>query len=177
MNSIAQWLYDTQFSLVIRTHEWVVPTVQTLHIFALCTVLSSIVVTCLKALGVLGQDQSYQTLIRRFGPWFWWGLLVMGVTGGILIISEPTRELLSLSFWVKMLLLAVGVFIAAVFELRLRREYSSGKATPAIKPVTRTVVFLSLFIWMAVAVLGRFIASDELIWGNLPVKVFGAAAR
>ena len=44
--------------------------------------------------------------MARFGPWLTAALVVLLATGIVMIIGEPARELLTLSFWLKMILRA-----------------------------------------------------------------------
>ena len=39
MNHFAEWLSHTSFSLAIQTHEWIIPTIQSIHIVAIGIVL------------------------------------------------------------------------------------------------------------------------------------------
>lgn len=165
MNEIASWLYNTRFSRLVQVHDWVVPTVQTIHILAMCVVFSSVFATCLGTLGWVGRGQTRLATLRRFAPWFWTALLIMLATGVVLVFGEPARELLSVSFWVKMSLLAIGTVIAAIFQSSLRRSGADDQVATA-RSSTRAIAFISLFIWIGIAVLGRFIAWDALIWAR-----------
>jgi len=41
--AFTQWLSQTPMSLAIQTHEWVIPTIQSIHIVAIGVVLTSVI--------------------------------------------------------------------------------------------------------------------------------------
>ena len=43
MNRFAEWLSQTSLSVAIQTHEWVIPTVQSIHIVAIGVVLGRLI--------------------------------------------------------------------------------------------------------------------------------------
>ena len=88
-------------------------------------------------------------------------------TGLVMILAEPLREILALSFWFKMLLLAVGIAISIRFLRRVHTDAAYADATVDPDPGTRTATVLTVVVWLAIIFLGRFIAYDALIWGPL----------
>src|SRR5262245_28031242 len=106
MEQFIQWLSQSSFSLAIQTHEWVIPTVQSIHIVAIGVVLTSVFMIDLRVLGWAGRDQSLLETTGRFGPWLTGALCVLLATGILMVIGEPARELLAFSFWLKMFLVA-----------------------------------------------------------------------
>ena len=70
MLQFTQWLSETSLSLTIKTHEWVIPTIQSIHIAAIGVVIASVFMIDLRVLRWSGRDQSLLETTRRFGPWF-----------------------------------------------------------------------------------------------------------
>jgi len=145
----AEWLAQTAPSLAIQNHEWVIPTIQSVHILAICAFVGSVLMIDLHVLGWAWRDQSLRETTARFGPWVSWALGVLLATGVLMIVGEPARELLAISFWMKMALVLVAVFAQA----RLRRR-------PA-KPLAAA----TFLVVVGVIVLGRLIAYDY-VWGS-----------
>ena len=156
MKSFAEWLAQTAPSLAIQSHEWVIPTIQSVHILAICAFVGSVLTIDLRVLGWAWRDQSLEETTARFGPWVWGALGMLLVTGALMIVGEPPRELLAVSFWMKMALVVFG--IAA--HVRLRRH--PGKA----------LAVATLVVWVCVIVLGRLIAYDY-VWGSWSAGVKG----
>lgn len=172
MNRIADWLSQTSLSLVIQTHEWVIPTVQSVHIVAIGVVLGSVLMITLRVLGWAGRDQTLAQTTARFGPWQTWALVVLLVTGAVMIVGEPARELLALSFWLKLALVAIGTVAAVAFRRSLRRHEAHWENTLVNRASIRGLAVATLLIWLCVVVLGRLIAYDH-VWGSWSAALKG----
>ncbi len=165
MNHFAEWLSQTSLSLIVQSHEWVIPTVQSLHIVAIAGALGSVFMIDLRVLGWAWRDQTLTQSTARFGPWLSWALCVQLVTGAGMVVGEPARELLALSFWLKMGLVALGTVIALVFQRSLRRHESHWETALVNQPRIKALAVVTLLIWACVVVLGRLIAYDY-VWGS-----------
>ena len=164
VHRFVDWLAQTSLSLAIQTNEWVIPTVQSIHIVAIGVALGSVFMVTLRILGWAGRDESLARMNARFGPWLTWALVVLLTTGIIMIVGEPARELLTLSFWLKMILIAIGTAIAVAFQRAVRRHQEQWDATAGTAGV-RVLAVVTLLIWLAIVVLGRLIAYDR-VWGS-----------
>lgn len=166
MVEFANWLQGTAASNLIQRELWMVPTIQSVHIIAIAFLVGAVLMITLSVLGVVGRDQSMATTNQRFAPWFWGALAILAVTGLLLIIGEPKRELLSFSFWAKMTVLAIGVSVAIAFQRHLKSRPEHWEVVSA-SPATKALAVGTLIVWALVMILGRFIAFDAQIWGSL----------
>src|SRR5687767_10554424 len=128
MLGFAQWLEMTPMSVTIKSVEWIVPLVQSIHILTLAIVFVSLATIAMRVVGWMRMDQAFGVVVDRFAPWIRKGLVVLLLTGLILIVGEPIRQLMSLSFWLKMALLAIGVSTAIAFQRSLAPAVLSGGA-------------------------------------------------
>jgi len=119
----------------------------------------------LRVLGWAGRDQSLLETVNRFGPWLSGALCLLLVTGALMVVGEPARELLAFSFWFKMCLVATGTLIAAVFQIALRRNESHWEQSLVKRWTTKGLAILTLLIWVGIIILGRLIAYDH-VWGS-----------
>lgn len=164
MSHFADWLSNTSLSLTIQTHVWMIPTIQSVHIVAIGIVLASVFMIDLRVLGWAGRDQTLRETTARYGPWLSGALVVLLVTGVAMVVGEPARELLTLSFWLKMALLVVAVGVALVFRSTLgRQDQPAHAALPQARGV-RLLAMLTLAVWVGIVILGRLIAYDH-VWG------------
>lgn len=161
MFEFTSWLSQTSLSLAIQTHEWIIPTVQSIHIVAIGVVLASVFMIDLRILGLAGRDQSLLETTNRFGPWLSGALCVLLATGILMVVGEPARELLAFSFWFKMCLVAIGTIVASVFQITLRRNQDRWEKSRSIKPLA----ILTFLMWVGIIILGRLIAYDH-VWGS-----------
>lgn len=171
LGDFAAWLQATPFSIALQSTAWVVPLLQSLHILMIGVVFVSILAVALKVLGWLRVEEPLQRVWARFAPFLWGGLAVMALTGLLLVVAEPIRELLSVSFRLKMLLLVVGISGAVAFGRRVARNApvlsADAGATPATLPAgLRAAAIATILLWLAVIFLGRAIAYDDAIWGT-----------
>lgn len=165
MNNFAIWLSGTWPSVLIQTHNsWMIPTIQSIHIAGIGIVLTSVFMMDMRILGLAGKDQTLQQTTNRFGPWLMWSLVALLVTGALMVVGEPVRELVTVSFWLKMFLIAVGTVVAAVFLRTLNRNEQEWGETMTRRLSIKLMAILTLLVWLAVVVLGRLIAYDH-IWG------------
>jgi hypothetical protein len=162
----AEWLEATGLSVWIQSTSWAIPLLQSIHILMIGIVFVSILMIALRILGYAFADQSLSEVVGRFSPWIGGGLVVMVVTGVLLVVGEPVREFTSLSFWLKMLLLLVGVASATLF----RRSVGAAVGTPVVTEPSAGAKYgavATVVLWLVIIFLGRAIAYDVEVWGSL----------
>ncbi len=165
MTQFAEWLSQTSLSLAIQSHEWVIPTVQSVHIIAIAGVLGSVFMIMLRILVRAGRDQTLAQTTARFGPWLSWALCVLMVTGVVMIVGEPARQLLALSFWLKMGLVVIGTAVAVLFQRSLLRHEPHWESVLVNQSRVKGLAVVTFLVWVSVVVLGRLIAYDY-VWGS-----------
>lgn len=165
MNDFAVWLSTTLPSVCIQNHQvWMIPVIQSLHIVGIGIAVGSTLMMTLRVLGWAGMDQTVLAIQRRFGPWLTGALCLLLASGGLLVVAEPVRELVTFSFWLKMLLVAVLTVLAAMFQASVRqREW---EPTLVRRRSVRLAALLIFVVLGCIIILGRLIAYDH-IWGHL----------
>ncbi len=157
LRSWCDWLEKTPLSHAIQNIGWIIPVSQIVHILCLAMVLSAIVFIDVRLLGLGSRRVAAPALARRFLPQVWIGVGLMAFTGAILVIGEPRRDLPNPVFQIKMALLASALLVTLGIQHGLRtRPQFWGETAPAWP--ARAVALLSLTLWLAIAVCGRFIA-------------------
>jgi hypothetical protein len=131
------------------------PIVQTVHLLAIATVMGSIVVICLKMLGLALPSQSTEELVRRLLPWTWWALPVLLVSGLVFVIARPRRYFSNPVFGVKVALIAFAVLMAGVLQAIAKR--------PARRSA-KLVAGVSLAAWVSIVLAGRWIAYADYLF-------------
>ncbi len=126
MRGFAEWLQATPASEKIQAVDWIIPLLQSIHIVTIGVVFVSSLMIALRVLGRMRADEPFVVVWQRFAPWMWRGLIVMVITGLLLIVGEPVREFTSLSFWMKMVLLAIVTISTALFGRKLRARCRIG---------------------------------------------------
>lgn len=165
MLEFAEWLQTTALSVSIQSAGWVIPLLQSIHILTIGIVFVSILIVALRALGRMRTDEPVDEVVRRFAPWIWTGLAVMAVTGLLLVIGEPVRQVTATSFWLKMGSLAVAITSAAIFGRSLRSAAADSARGLTPSSSTKVAAIGTLVLWLAIIFLGRAIAYDVEVWG------------
>jgi hypothetical protein len=160
LEKFAHWLSTTAPSVFIQENEaWAIPTIQSLHIIGIGLIVGSVFMLSARILGLAGKDQTLAQTERRFGPWLAGALWLLLATGGLLVVGEPVRELITFSFWLKMALVAAVAVIAATFHAGVRKA-GAGAAGGKLMAVVSPLLLVGIIL------LGRLIAYDHL-WGPL----------
>jgi hypothetical protein len=157
LNAICVWIDQTPLSQWMQVTNWVVPTVQTVHILAIAVVASSALMIDLRLIGVFWADRPLKAVSSRFLPLVWWPLLILLATGAIMIISEPARSLKNPAFQLKMALLIAALIVTGLFQLLQRRNAAFGEPSGS-RAAAVTVAVISMLLWSAIIFAGRWIA-------------------
>jgi len=166
LRHFAEWLSTTFPSLFMQNHNrWVIPTIQSIHIVGIGVLLGSVLMIDLRILGWAGTDQTMRQTTDRFAPWVTGALCLQLATGLLMVIGEPVRELVTFSFWLKMLLVAVSTLIAAIFQITLRKHEPQWEETLIHRRSIKWLAMLTFLIWACIIILGRLIAYDH-VWGS-----------
>ena len=165
MHQFALWLASTPPSVFIQEHNaWTIPAIQSVHIVGIALVMGSVLMIDLRILGLAWTDQTLRQTTSRFGPWLTGSLWLLLVTGLLMVVGEPVRELVTFSFWLKMVLVAVGTVVAVAFQRALRRE-GRLEDTASHSGSIKTLAVVTFLVWICVIFLGRLIAYDH-VWGS-----------
>jgi hypothetical protein len=158
LNEICLWIDHTMLSQAIQATNWVVPTVQTIHILAIAAVASSALMIDLRLIGVFWANRAMKDVSSRFLPLVWWPLLILLATGIIMIIAEPARSLKNPAFQLKMLLLIAALIVTGLFQFLQRRNVSFGDLRSGPRAAAATLAIVSMLLWSSIIFAGRWIA-------------------
>jgi hypothetical protein len=158
LQSFSAWLEATPLSSIVQNVGWIIPLGQIVHILCLSIVLSSVVLLDFRLLGVGSARVSIAGMARRFTPWIWSALVLMALSGSVLIVGEPKRDLLNPVFWTKMGLLVCAIVVTLSFQYSINRNAKYWDASRSSRLPARLLAVVSLGLWLAIAVCGRFIA-------------------
>jgi hypothetical protein len=152
------WLEQTQISEFLQDVTWIIPAVQSIHIFCVALVMASIGMLDLRLMGVAGTRVSISGMAERFLPWIWWPVVVLLVTGTILITAEPKRDLPNFVFQMKMALLVTALIVTFFFQRAVRRDANFWDLSPAHRHSAKVTAGISIVLWVGIVFCGRFIA-------------------
>ena len=156
--SIWQQIEGSNLGTTIAGSEWMFPTLETIHVIAIVTVIGCIAAMDLRLLGLTSGTKSVQAMERDTLPVTWAAFAVALVTGGLLFVSKASSYMANPYFLTKdALMVAAGVNMA-VFHLHFSKGIEHwGKPGGVIPTSAKLSATLSLLLWMAIPFCGRVI--------------------
>ena len=150
------WLEATALS------QWVVgspsllafPGILSLHAIGMGFAVGICLALDLRILGVAPGVQIAE--MRRFVPIVWLAFWINAISGVLLLIGYPTKALTNPVFYLKLLLIAVGLWLFARIGRRVFDDSAGDRR--AESPVVRRMAFVSIVCWVGAITAGRFLA-------------------
>ena len=158
LETFCAWLERTPLSAAIQNVDWIIPVGQIIHILCLSVVLSSAVLLDFRVMGLAARRVSIPDMARRFLPWIWTALVLMVLSGTVLIIGEPRRDLLNPAFQIKMILLLAAVAMTLMFHVSIHRGARTWEEDRKGTLPVRLAAAATLSLWIGIAICGRLIA-------------------
>jgi hypothetical protein len=158
IQGFCEWLAATPLSNRIQIQDWIIPTVQTIHILSIAIVMSAAVMVNLHVLGIIPRSQPLAAVAQRFLPWIWWTLIVLLLSGSILIVGEPGRSLPNPIFLLKLSMLVVVLVLTLIFQRGLRLDALFWQKSRGRRIAVQLIAGFSLALWVAIVFAGRWIA-------------------
>lgn len=151
-------LQATGFGSTIASSEWMFPTIETIHVFSIVTVIGCIAIMDMRLLGINGTGRSVRALERDTIPLTWIGFAVAVITGSLLFVSKAASYMANPYFISKMVLLLVAGINMAIFHRIASRGVEQWGAPGGTVPIEAKLAGLfSLALWIAIPFLGRIV--------------------
>lgn len=151
------WLEESALGLNIAESLWLFPTIETIHVLALCLVFGSIAMVDLRLLGVSRRDIGVMQLSQEVLPWTWGAFVVAAITGTLMFVSSATRYADNIPFLIKIVLLILAAVNMAIFNATANRAVHNWNFTLPTPIGARVAASLSLLFWTATIIAGRWI--------------------
>lgn len=163
MNDILQSVISTivaiGFDDVIMGNGYVFPTLEILHFLGLSLLFGALLVIDLRIMGfATGVPLNRLNLFARIAVI---GFGINLVTGLLFLAGDPARYLVNVAFWLKMVLIAMAGANTAYFVARIKPKLDTSACSANTALDAKLVACLSLALWTAVIVAGRFIPYVE----------------
>jgi hypothetical protein len=150
------WLESTALS------QWVVgspslfafPGILALHAIGMGFAVGICLALDLRVLGVASGVQVAQ--MRRFVPIVWVAFWINAVSGVLLLIGYPTKALTNPVFYLKLLLIAVGLVLFGRIGRRVFDDAAGDRH--AESPAQRRLAIVSMVCWVGAITAGRLLA-------------------
>lgn len=157
LQSVLQTVQNSAVATAIREGESLFPWIECVHVLALTLVLGSIAIVDLRLIGLSSRDRSVVQTTSLALPVTWSAFVVAAVTGALLFSSNAAGYAHNAYFQAKLVLIALAGTNMAAYHLLIGKDAAEWRS-PALTPRrARVTGALSLGLWIAIAVCGRWI--------------------
>jgi hypothetical protein len=157
LQGIWQALEATALGQYIASSTWAFPTIESIHVIAIVTVVGSIAVMDLRLLGLASTASPVTRVSRDTLPLTWGAFVLAAITGGLLFISKATTYAVNPYFLVKLVLIALAGANMAAFHLLTWRSVGIWDARAAPPTAAKLAGGVSLGFWVLAVLLARAI--------------------
>ena len=148
--------YST-LGITIAESTWMFPTIETIHVIALVTVIGTIALVDLRLVGVKGHALRVSQLAKDTLPWTWGAFALAAITGLLLFVSKASSYMVNPWFLAKLAMLALAGLNMMYLHMTAWRTVAHWEVDPTFPPAVKVAGWLSLFFWLVVVFCGRMI--------------------
>jgi hypothetical protein len=149
-------LQELNLPTQIRESDWMFPTIETVHVFALVLVVGTIMTVDLRLLGVANKERPFSEVAAEMLPWTWTAFAIAALAGLLMFSSKALTYYGNIPFRLKMVcLLLAGINMAMFHWLGTRRLAAWDRGRPPL--TARLAGGASLLLWTTIVAAGRWI--------------------
>ncbi len=154
----AFWMQETGISMLMVENFWGVPLAQVMHILGIGAGFGATLMLTLRVNGMAAQGLPVPVVENRYVPWIWWSLVVIVISGFLMLMAEPVRNMINGVFWAKMITLLVTIVVTLVFQRSVKAQALATGESWQASAGTKATSWLILVLWCLVMAGGRWIA-------------------
>ena len=149
-------LQDLSLPTQIRESDWMFPTIETVHVFALVLVVGTIMTVDLRLLGVANKERPFSQVASEMLPWTWVAFSIAALAGMLMFSSKALTYYGNVPFRLKMIcLLLAGINMVMFHWLGTRRLAAWDRGRPPL--AAKFAGGASLLLWTTIVAAGRWI--------------------
>lgn len=158
VETIWQRLEDSTTGTTIASSEWMFPTLETIHVIAIVTVIGAIAMMDMRLLGLTSGNRTVRALAHDTLPVTWVAFAVATVSGLLLFVSKATTYMVNPYFLWKLAFMALAGVNMVVFHHYVSKGMDVwGRPGAAIPLNAKMAGAVSLALWMIIPFCGRVI--------------------
>jgi hypothetical protein len=150
----------------VAESTWMFPTLETLHVIALVSVLGTIFVVDLRMLGWTSNKFAVTAVAKDTLPWTWGAFAMAALTGGLLFISKASSYIANPYFLWKMGMMALAGLNMMYFHFMTWRTVEHWDRDATMPFAVKLAAGLSIVFWLAVVFFGRAIGFTLGVFGS-----------
>ena len=154
--AFVQWSSESALGRAGRDVFWVFPAGETVHFFGVCLLIGAMLVIDLRLLGFARRQLSISAALALV-PAAILGLMLNLASGILFLCAQPQNYWPSAVFRIKLVAVAIGGVNALWFTFREAPRLAGVPADFDADARMKAIAALSLIIWTAVIIVGRFL--------------------
>ena len=157
LKDLVAFFEDSGLADAIRENDVLFPSIESVHVLAVCLVVGSIMAVDLRLLGFASVKRPISAVTRGILPLTWGAFAVAVASGFLMFISNAAKYLGNGFFVAKLCLIAAAGINMLVFHFisaRDRRHWDLQARPPF---AARLAGGISMLLWIAVVACGRWI--------------------
>ncbi len=165
------WFEETEFATWIREGDFIAQPFATfyvllgVHSIGMAIVVGICMMVSVRVFGFMRGAQASQ--INRLMRLAWWGFYINFASGLILLMGQPRREMITVAFWIKMIVIVMAVVSMRVMQKALASVEpvpdpdGRGTAVEVVPRAMRLMAFLIDIFWLTAIVAGRLVGYTQ----------------
>jgi hypothetical protein len=157
LTGLVDFLQNSALSEWMRLSLKAVPVVNALHVMSIVIVFGTIFIVDLRLLGFVNVHRSVTRMHDELVRWTWLAFGISFITGALLFMVNAVTYYRNTAFWLKMGAIVLAGINMLVFERVTAKSMPSWDRGAVPPPAARTAAVVSIVLWLAVIVFGRWI--------------------
>jgi hypothetical protein len=157
LTPIVEAAQNSALSEWMRMSLKAVAIINALHVISIVTVFGTIFLVDLRLLGIPNVTRSFVRMHDELLRWTWGAFGIAAVTGVLLFMVNAVTYHRNTAFWLKMATIVIAGINMMVFELVTAKSAASWDKGVRPPSAARLAGALSIVLWVAVIVFGRWI--------------------
>jgi hypothetical protein len=155
--SVWEALETSPVGSFVAESAWAFPTIESLHVIAIVTVIGTIAIMDLRLLGLASRDRAVTAMSSDTLPWTWGAFVIAAITGSLLFVSKASGYIANPWFLAKMAMIVLAGLNMGVLHLSVWRTVHHWDTHETVPTAAKVAGALSLFFWILVVFFGRAI--------------------
>jgi hypothetical protein len=157
LTPLVEAVQNSALSEWMRTSLKAVAIINALHVMSIVTVFGTIFLVDLRLLGYPNVQRSFMRMHDELLRWTWGAFGIAAVTGVLLFMVNAVTYHRNTAFWLKMAVIVLAGINMLIFERGTVKSVASWDT--GVKPprAAQMAGALSILLWVAVIVFGRWI--------------------
>jgi hypothetical protein len=161
VSDLLSGLENSPVGVAVRESAWLFPTLETVHVISIALVVGTVMIVDLRLLYITSRGRAASELIKEVLPWTWVAFASAAISGALMFVSAAVKYAHNAPFQLKMLLLWVAWINMMVFHRHTYARIAQWDHGPKIPIAAKLAGGISLTVWIAVVVMGRWIGFES----------------